>query len=134
MPSRKHISKADRRRALELLASCRDGCTEAIMIAHGLGIVYLTYRNPASRQEHQSERKSAPCDSAEVVYLPFADAFNRQEADVERINPFSFYDSGKTFKTIEQISDDSITKQSVFWPLMEARGTIRGLLDGKPIP
>jgi hypothetical protein len=27
--------KPDRRRALELLASCRDGCTEAMMIAHG---------------------------------------------------------------------------------------------------
>jgi hypothetical protein len=25
----------DRRRALELLASCRDGCIEAIMLAHG---------------------------------------------------------------------------------------------------
>jgi hypothetical protein len=29
------LPKSDRRRALELLASCRDGCTEAIMIAHG---------------------------------------------------------------------------------------------------
>jgi hypothetical protein len=28
----------DRRRALELLASCRDGCTEAIMMAHGFTI------------------------------------------------------------------------------------------------
>jgi hypothetical protein len=36
MPSRKHIPKATRRRALELLASCRDGCTEAIMLAHGI--------------------------------------------------------------------------------------------------
>jgi hypothetical protein len=26
------------RRALELLASCRDGCTEAIMLAHGFSI------------------------------------------------------------------------------------------------
>ena len=32
--SRRH-PKPDRRRALELLASCRDGCTEAIMLAHG---------------------------------------------------------------------------------------------------
>lgn len=28
---------AARRRALELLASCRDGCTEAVMLAHGHG-------------------------------------------------------------------------------------------------
>jgi hypothetical protein len=30
--------KPDRRRALELLASCRDGCTEAMMLAHGFSI------------------------------------------------------------------------------------------------
>jgi hypothetical protein len=30
--------KPDRRRALELLASCRDGCTEAIIIAHGFSV------------------------------------------------------------------------------------------------
>ena len=28
----------DRRRALELLAASRDGCTEALMVAHGLGV------------------------------------------------------------------------------------------------
>jgi hypothetical protein len=33
MPSRKRNPKPDR--ALELLASCRDGCTEAMMLAHG---------------------------------------------------------------------------------------------------
>jgi hypothetical protein len=33
--------KPDRRRALELLASCREGCTEAIMLAHGLTIPLL---------------------------------------------------------------------------------------------
>jgi hypothetical protein len=30
--------KPDRRRALELLASCRDGCTETMMLAHGFSI------------------------------------------------------------------------------------------------
>jgi hypothetical protein len=32
------MPKKQRRRALELLASCRDGCTEAIMLAHGFSI------------------------------------------------------------------------------------------------
>jgi hypothetical protein len=36
-PLRRH-PKPDRRRALELLASCRDGCTEAIMLTHGFSI------------------------------------------------------------------------------------------------
>jgi hypothetical protein len=30
--------KPDRRRALELLAASRDGCTEAILLAHGFTI------------------------------------------------------------------------------------------------
>jgi hypothetical protein len=34
-PSRSRHPKPDRRRALELLASCPNGCTEAIMLAHG---------------------------------------------------------------------------------------------------
>jgi hypothetical protein len=36
--SARRLPKPDRRRALELLASCRDGCTEAIMLAHGFSI------------------------------------------------------------------------------------------------
>src|SRR6266849_6362600 len=35
---RRRDPKPDRRRALELLASCRDGCTEAIMLAHGFTV------------------------------------------------------------------------------------------------
>jgi hypothetical protein len=33
--ARKRVTPATRRRALELLASCRGGCTEAMMLAHG---------------------------------------------------------------------------------------------------
>jgi hypothetical protein len=36
MPLPRRRPKPDRRRALELLASCRDGCKEAIMLAHEL--------------------------------------------------------------------------------------------------
>jgi hypothetical protein len=38
MPRRKGSPKPDRRRALELLASSRDGCTEAIMLANGFTV------------------------------------------------------------------------------------------------
>lgn len=34
-PGRKRSPPASRRGALELLAASRDGCTEAIMLAHG---------------------------------------------------------------------------------------------------
>jgi hypothetical protein len=37
-PRIRRLPKPDRRRALELLASCRDGCTEAMMLAHGFTI------------------------------------------------------------------------------------------------
>jgi hypothetical protein len=40
IPSRR-LPKPDRRRALELLATSRDGCTEAIMLAHGFTIPQL---------------------------------------------------------------------------------------------
>jgi hypothetical protein len=36
--ARKRNAPATRRRALELLASCRDGCTDAIMFAHGFTV------------------------------------------------------------------------------------------------
>jgi hypothetical protein len=35
---RRRRPKPDRRRALELLASCPNGCTEAILLAHGFTI------------------------------------------------------------------------------------------------
>jgi hypothetical protein len=38
VPSSRPRDEPDRRRALELLASCRDGCTEAIMLAHGFTV------------------------------------------------------------------------------------------------
>jgi hypothetical protein len=34
MPRRQRLPKPNRRRALELLTSCRDGCTEATMLPH----------------------------------------------------------------------------------------------------
>jgi hypothetical protein len=40
-PRRRRGAKPDRRRALELLASCPDGCTEAIMLAHGFTVGQL---------------------------------------------------------------------------------------------
>jgi hypothetical protein len=41
-PTRRRRSpKSDGRRALELLASSRDGCTEAIMLAHGFTVAQM---------------------------------------------------------------------------------------------
>jgi hypothetical protein len=34
----RHLVERERRRALELLAPCRDGCTETTMLVHGFSI------------------------------------------------------------------------------------------------
>jgi hypothetical protein len=61
-PSRKHTPKpgrdaADRRRALELLAASRDGCNEAIMLAHGFTIPLLVELIRAGLASATTERR-----------------------------------------------------------------------------
>ena len=53
---RRRGPKPDRRRALQLLASCRDGCTEAIMLAHGFKIDVLVELVRAGLATATSER------------------------------------------------------------------------------
>src|SRR5260370_41051926 len=38
MPTTRHLLKPEGRRALELLAPCRNGSTETMMVAHGFSI------------------------------------------------------------------------------------------------
>jgi hypothetical protein len=53
---RRRGPKPDRRRALELLASCRDGCTEAIMLAHGFSIDMMVELMNAGLATAKTER------------------------------------------------------------------------------
>jgi hypothetical protein len=53
--SRKRFPKPDRRRALEILASCRDGCTEALMLAHRFTIPRKSGAGGMSKKERQAE-------------------------------------------------------------------------------
>jgi hypothetical protein len=46
--------KTDRRRALELLASCRDGCTEAIMLAHSFTVAQMVELRRARNRERRA--------------------------------------------------------------------------------
>jgi len=41
MPATRRRPKPDRQRALELLATCPDGCTEAVMVAHGFTVTQM---------------------------------------------------------------------------------------------
>jgi hypothetical protein len=56
---RYHGPKADRRRALELLAGSHDGCTEAIMRAHGFTVDILVELIAAPLATAQTERMVA---------------------------------------------------------------------------
>ena len=95
--------------------------------------MYLTYRNSPDKREHQSRRQIARRDSAAVVYLPFADLRNRQEADVERIDSFAFYEVGKALQPLTAFSGD-VPAEPAFWALFRAQSAINDLLAGKPIP
>jgi hypothetical protein len=67
MPKHRHRPKADRRRALELLASCRDGCTEAIMLAHGFTVPQMVGLVRAGLATATAERMVAGNRKIEVA-------------------------------------------------------------------
>jgi hypothetical protein len=59
--------KPDRRSALELLASCRDGCSEAIMIAHGFSIdMMVELRRARNRERRARVAGGRPIEVARV--------------------------------------------------------------------
>jgi hypothetical protein len=66
-PSRKRKADAERRRALELLAGNRDGCTEAIMLAHGFTVEMLAELVTARLATAQTERMAAGGRRVEVI-------------------------------------------------------------------
>jgi hypothetical protein len=77
MPSRKHIPKATRRSALELLASCRDGCTEAIMLAHGFTVPQMVELVRSGLATATAERVVAGSRKIEVARVRITEAGRR---------------------------------------------------------
>jgi hypothetical protein len=80
-PRRRHGAKPDRRRALELLASCRDGCTEALMLAHGFSIDMMVDLVNAGLATAQTERMVAGNRPMEVTRVKITDAGRRALAE-----------------------------------------------------
>jgi hypothetical protein len=66
--------KPDRRRALELLASCRDGYTEAIMLAHGFTVAQMVELVRAGLATATAERVVAGNRKIEVARVRITDA------------------------------------------------------------
>jgi hypothetical protein len=69
--------KPNRRRALELLASCRDGCTEAMMLAHGITIPQMVELVRAGLATATAERLVAGSRKIEVARVRITDAGRR---------------------------------------------------------
>jgi hypothetical protein len=74
---RPHGPKPNRRRALELLASCRDGCTEAMMLAHGFTIPQMVELVRAGLATATAERLVAGSRKIEVARVRITDAGRR---------------------------------------------------------
>jgi hypothetical protein len=84
--ARRRGPKPDRRRALELLASCRDGCTEAIMLAHGFTIAQVVELVRAGLATATAERIVAGGCTLEVARARITEAGRRALADQGRVN------------------------------------------------
>jgi hypothetical protein len=74
---RYHGPKADRRRALELLAASPDGCTEALMLAHGFSVELLCDLCVAGLAIAAPERMAAGGRTVEVARMRITEAGRR---------------------------------------------------------
>ena len=76
---RKHRPKPHRRRrrALELLASCADGCAEAILVAHGFTVEQMVELIRIGHATAQTERVIADGRAVEVARLKITEAGRR---------------------------------------------------------
>jgi len=77
----RRLPKPDRQRALELLASCRDGCTEAILIAHGFSIEQMVELVQAGLATATAERMMAGKKPMGVTRVRITDAGRQALAD-----------------------------------------------------
>jgi hypothetical protein len=74
-PRRRHHGlQPDRRRALELLAASRDGCTEAIMLAHGFTVELIVDLCIAGLVIATVERMVVGGRTVEIVRLKITEA------------------------------------------------------------
>ena len=71
---RKRIPPTPRHRALELLASSRDGCTEAIMIAHGFTVPQMVELVRTGLATAHTRRAIAGRRTIEIAYMKITEA------------------------------------------------------------
>jgi hypothetical protein len=84
--TRRHRSrpKPDRFRALELLASSREGCTEAIMIAHGFTVPQMVELVRTGLATTHTRRAIAGRRTIEIAYMKITEAGRQALAAAKR--------------------------------------------------
>lgn len=81
MPTARRRPKLDRRRALELLADCpHEGCSEAVLLAHGFTIGQMVELVRAGLATATPQRVKAGRERREVATLRITDAGRRMLA------------------------------------------------------
>jgi hypothetical protein len=75
--SRKRVHKPDRRRALELLASSPDGCTEGLMVANGFTIELLLELVRTGLASAHAERRVVEGKMTEIARMGITDEGRR---------------------------------------------------------
>jgi hypothetical protein len=83
MPNKtsRRAPKPDRRRALELLATSPNGCTEAVMLAHGFTVDFLAEIVRAGLATAKVERVVAGGRTIETVRIRITEAGRRALAE-----------------------------------------------------
>ena len=79
---RRRGPKPERRRALELLAASPDGCSEAIILAHGFTTDFLVDLIRAGLATAQTERAVVSRRSMQVTRMRITDAGRRALAEL----------------------------------------------------
>jgi hypothetical protein len=74
------------RRALELLASCREGCTEAIMLARGFTIKQMVELTRAGLATAKAERVVGGGKTIEVARVRITEAGRRALAEWSQLS------------------------------------------------
>jgi len=74
---RKRVPKPNRRRALELLASCPDGCTEGLMFVNGFTVELLLELVQTGLASAYAERKIVDGKMTEIARLGITDQGRR---------------------------------------------------------
>jgi hypothetical protein len=124
---RRRGPKPERRRALELLAASPDGCSEAIMLAHGFTVDFLVDLIRTGMATTRTERVVAGGRAMEVARVRITEVGRRALAELDGPNPRASL-SGDRDCVILEIGDRTQGIQAVMdrngkWQFVHKDGT-----------